>query len=122
MGPTAMKAAMKAEGFNSVIFAMDPKYIPGVDPTQDLVYEILHLFADGVVRSEGAWLFYILISMGLDLSQVNAGIVSYPDWPPDVRIPPLHKNLKKGRAGGRPARERVLRMTGSQVMHFALHR
>ena len=122
MEPTAAAKAMKEEGFNTLVFAMDPDYVPGADPTQDLVQDVLHLGPDGVLRSEGAWLFFILYQMGLLESAVNARIATYPDWPPDVRIPPLHSNLRKGRRGGLPARERVLRMSGSQVLHFALHR
>ena len=119
---TERAAGMKAHGLNKLIFALDPEYIANVDPTQDVPQDILHLFPDGLLRSEAAWLFYVLCKLGLDLSLVNDAIARFPDWPPDVRIPPLHANLRKGRKGSRPAAERCLRMTGSQVMHFALHR
>jgi hypothetical protein len=109
-------------GLNKIVFAFDDKYIPHVHPIKVAPQETLHLFPDGLLRHEGAWLFYILIKLGLSIAQANAAIRSYKDWPPDVKIPPLQESLKEGVAGGRPKSERVLRMAGSQVMHFALHR
>jgi hypothetical protein len=45
----------------------------------------------------------------------------YDGWPPDVRIPPLHPKLIEGQAGDVPHTNKTIDMTGSQVMHFALH-
>jgi hypothetical protein len=39
-----------------------------------------------------------------------------------VKVPKLHPKLLKGAAGGVPKSDAVLRMTGSQVHHFTLHR
>ena len=118
---TARDSYMKTFGFNTLHYAWDPLYIPFVDPAC-VPQDILHLFPDGLLRSEGAWLFYIFLNLGLSLDRVNAAIRSYPRFPSDVRIPPLLPNLQEGIAGGRPRRAATLRMSGSQVMHFALHR
>ena len=104
------------------MWAFDPNYIPHVLPTRIAPQDALHLFPDGLLRSEGAWLFYVLFQIGLSMEKVNAAICKYKKFPADVRIPPLQPNLKEGVAGGRPKSGRVLRMTGSQVMHFSLHR
>jgi len=113
------KRIMKEHGIVKLYCALE--YIRHCDPTTATPVDILHLFPDGLLRSEGAWLMYILIKMGLDLDTVNEAVRSYRHWPPDVRIPPLHPSLKKGRKGGKPKSAAVLRMTGSQCMHFALH-
>jgi hypothetical protein len=117
---TERKRIMKDAGFTKLYFALE--FIKHCDPTTATPVDILHLFPDGLLRSEGAWLFYILIKMGLDVDVVNAAIRAYRGWPPDVRVPPLLPSLKKGRRGGKPKSSSVLRMTGSQCMHFALHR
>ena len=111
---------MKDEGLTKLYCALE--FIKNCNPTTDTPVDILHLFPDGLLRSEGAWLFYIFFKMGLDISTVNAAIRAYRDWPADTRIPPLHENLKEGRKGGRPKSSKTLRMTGAQCMHFALHR
>ena len=108
-------------GLNKLYFAFDPQYIPHIDPTTIAPQDLLHLFPDGLLRSECAWLFYILFSMGLSRKVVNASIRSYKDFPPDVRIPKLYPKLETG-SGGRPKSSATLRMSGSQCMHFALHR
>ena len=66
-------------------------------------------------------MLYLFTSLGLSLDVVDAAIRSYKGFPPDVRIPEMAKKLKEGK-GGRPRREAMLRMSGSQVMHFSLHR
>ena len=98
---------------------MDPDYIPHVLPS-NIPEDGLHLGPDGILRHEGAWLFYNLIKLGLNLDVVNSAIKAFPGWPPDVRIPPLHAALKKGKKGGTPKNTSMLRMTGSQVMPPAL--
>lgn len=113
---------MKEEGLSSLYFAMDPEYIPHCDPCRDLIHDGLHQFGDGLLRSEGAWLFYVLIKLGLSIDRVNVAIKQYRHWPPDVAIPPLDETkLKVGVAGGRPNAQKTLRMGGGEVMHFALH-
>ena len=114
------KKLMQQEGLTKLHCALE--YIKHCDPTTATPVDILHLFPDGLLRSEGAWLFYILIKMGLKLDAVNAAMRTYAHWPPDTRIPPLHVSLKEGVTGGKPKSSRTLRMTGSQCMHFALHR
>jgi len=84
--------------------------------------DVLHLFPDGLLRSELAWLLYIFFGMGLKLSALNEATRAYRNFPPDVRIPKFHEKLKKGVAGKLPDSSRTVRMTGAQMMHFAMHR
>ena len=114
------KRIMKDAGFTKLYCALE--YIPHCDPTTATPVDVLHLFPDGLLRSEGAWLMYILIKLGLRIDDVNAAVRAYSGWPPDVRIPPLLASLSKGKHGGKPKSSSMLRMTGSQMMHFALHR
>ena len=113
---------MKDNGLNKLFFAFHPVLIPLVDPTNIAPQDILHLFPDGLLRHEGAWLIYILLKLGLSISMVNLAIRKYRGWPSDVRIPDLHPGLAKGAKGGKPKSSAMLRMTGSQCMHFTLHR
>lgn len=115
----AVKRAYEDHGINKLYYALE--YYPHLD-ILELPFDALHLFPDGLLRSEGAWLFYVLAKMGLDLKAVDARVREYRDLPRDVRIPPLHAKLTSGTKGGCPKSSAVLRMTGSQVMHFALHR
>ena len=114
-----IKLAYDEHGINKPYYALE--YYPHVK-LLELPFDNLHLFPDGLLRSEGAWLFYVLSKLGLDLKKVDARVHEYRDLPRDVRIPPLHAKLKKGTKNRCPKSSAVLRMTGSQVMHFALHR
>ena len=114
-----IKLAYDEHGINKLYYALE--YYPHVK-LLELPFDSLHLFPDGLLRSEGAWLFYVLGKLGLNLKNVDARVHEYRDLPRDVRIPPLHAKLTKGRKNGCPKSSAVLRMTGSQVMHFALHR
>ena len=58
--------------------------------------DLLHLFPDGLLRSELAWLLFIFIKMGLKLDTLNASSRAYSGFPADVRIPPFTEKLKKG--------------------------
>jgi hypothetical protein len=103
-------------------YAWDPDYIPLANPT-DIPEDGLHLFGDGVLRSEGAWLVYDLCrNGGLKFGWLFKVCFRYKGYPPDVKVPKLHPKLLKGAAGGVPKSDAVLRMTGSQVHHFTLHR
>ena len=119
---TRVKEIFKEEGFNKIVYAFNPIYIPHIDPTNVAPVDGLHLGPDGLLRHEGAWLFYILCKLGLDLEVVNDATRSYTGFPADVRIPSLPAKLKEGRAGNLPKRNHMLKMSGSQVMHFAFHR
>jgi len=110
-----------AHGLNKLHFALDPKYVPHLDPSIAAPQDLLHLFPDGLLRSECAWLFYIFCAMGLSLAEVNSAIRAYRYFPPDVRIPKLFPKLEEG-SDGRPKSSSSLRMSGSQCMHFCLHR
>ncbi len=118
---TELKKKYHDLGLNKLYFALDPEYIPHIDPCIVAPQDCLHLFPDGLLRSELAWLTYILCKMGLDLNKLNARIKSYKDLPKDVRIPPFPKKVTKGKTGGVPVSKSVARMTGSQCMHFSLH-
>ena len=122
MGKKERERIMHDNGLNKTVFAFNPDFIPCVDPTNIAPQDNLHLFPDGLLRHEGAWLMYVLLQRGLSLSQVNLAIRRYRGWPPDVHIPDLHANLAKGAKGGKPKSSSMLRMTGSQCMHFTLHR
>jgi hypothetical protein len=103
-------------------YAWNPEYNPLVDPT-DIPEDGLHLFGDGLLRSEGAWCVFDLCKNGkLSWAKLFRACRRYSGYPPDVRVPPLHPKILTGAAGGRPRSDAVLRMTGSQVHHFALHR
>lgn len=59
--------------------------------------DLLHLFPDGLLRSEAAWLIYTLAKLGLSVATINQAIASYHHWPEDVRIPELSDKLEKGK-------------------------
>ena len=120
--PRSTRAPKQESGIKKLYFPLDPEYLPLVDPTTTSTQDILHLFPDGLTRSEFAWLMYILLKLKLSLARVNAAIRRYPGWPPDVRIPPLQAKLSQGTSGGKPRSAALPSMTGSQMMHFALHR
>ena len=82
----------------------------------------MHLFPDGILRSEGAWLVYVMAKLGLKVASINEAMSRYTGWPPDVRVPPLSNKLTSGKEGGVPDSNTTLKMSGSQVMHFTLHR
>lgn len=87
---------MKKYGIVRLWFALDPDLIPHVDPTRNCPVDLLHLFPDGLLRSELAWLLFIFIKMGLKLDTLNASSRAYSGFPADVRIPPFTEKLKKG--------------------------
>ena len=110
---------------NSLYFALDPAYIPHINPITITPEDILHLFPDGLLRSELAWLIYIFCNMhgGNDfIDRLNKATRRYPKFPADVRIPTQPDKLKKGVAGKVPDSSSTVRMTGSQCMHFTMHR
>ena len=115
------KQLLKEAGYNCAYFALDQAYGWAPDPSQ-CPQDLLHLFSDGLLRHEGAWMVKVLYSHGMELDSLNRAITGYKGFPPDVRIPPLHSKLTEGTDAGRPRRESMLKMTGSQVMHFCLHR
>ena len=122
---TQRKREMQEHGLNSLYYAMDPEYVPHVNPCEDFIQDGLHLFGDGLLRSTGAWLFFVFCLLGLDLDVVNTAVRRYPHFEKGVRVPELHPGLKTGAAGvaGRvPRAEAVLRMSGSECAQFALHR
>ena len=119
---TELKKTYHDLGLNKLYFALDPEYIPDIIPTTIAPQDVLHLFPDGLLRSELAWLMYIFAKLGLDFKKLDWRIRQYKGLPKDVRIPSFPDKLKKGVAGGRPESKSTVRMTGSQCMHFSLHR
>lgn len=121
---TARAAYCKSLGFNRerLEFAFHPSNFPHVDPATGLPQDALHLFPDGILRSEGAWLVYVLAKLGLTVASINEAMSRYSGWPPDVSVPPLSNKLTSGKEGGVPDSSTTLKMSGSQVMHFTLHR
>ena len=83
----------------------------------------LHLFGDGLLRSENAWLLYVFFNMGMEVEQLNGQLNKCKAiFPKDVRIPPFHKGLKNGNEGGKPKSSMTTRMSGSQQSWFTLKR
>ena len=121
LGKTERAKVYTENGLNKMVFAFDPQYVPHVDPCTIAPQDVLHLFPDGILRNECAWLFYVLIKLGLDLQAVRRAVRACRTLPVDVRVPDVHDGLKKGSKGGVPKAESVMRMTGSQMMHFTLH-
>ena len=58
-----------------------------------------HLFGDGLLRSHGAWMFYVFHRLGLELESVNAAKRAHKKFPEDVRVPDLQPGLTTGVAG-----------------------
>ena len=96
--------------------------MPHISPSDIAPQDVLHLFPDGLLRSEGAWLLCVLGRLGLRLELVNNAIAAYSNFPPDVRVPAIRKNILECNVGGTPKSESVLRMSGSQTMYFTLHK
>lgn len=109
-------------GLNKLHFAFDTKYFNFINPTTIAPQDALHLFADGLLRSECAWLFYIFLKMGLDLKDANSRLRSFKGFARGVRVPPFHGKLKEGAVGGVPTSSATMRMTGSQMHEFTKHR
>lgn len=123
LSPTQQTKMTSETGVNKSIFALNPTDFPFIDPTAIAPRDLLHLFPDGLLRSECAWCIYILCGLGLKLSDVNRRIAQYKRFlPKDVRIPFLHHSLAQGEAGNRPKPGATIRMTGHQMKHFAVHR
>ena len=116
---TARANLFKIHGLNTLYQSWDPEYIRYALPLQ-IPTDLMHLFADGLLRSECAWLFFVLFKLGLDEKKANKRIRSY-SWPKDCRIPNLHPNLREGTTGGVPISSRTMRMTASQMHVFAIH-
>ena len=120
------KKIMHDHGLNKLFFALDPDYIPHVDPTTIAPIDLLHLFPDGLLRSELAWMLFIFMKMGLKTDAINTRVRAYsrqsPTFPKDVRIPAFKDKLSKGIKGGIPDSSSTVNMTGSQCMHFSVHR
>ena len=120
------KTIMHDRGLNKLFFALDPDYVPHINPITIAPVDLLHLFPDGLLRSELAWLVYIFIKMGLTIEAINKRVKSFckssKTFPKDVRIPLFKDKLAKGIAGGVPDSSSTVNMTGSQCMHFSLHR
>ena len=119
---TELKEKFHDCGLNKLYFALDPEYFPHIDPCTIAPQDLLHLFPDGLLRSELAWLVYIFCKLGLNLDKLNARLRAFKPvgFPKDVRIPNFPDKLMKGAAGGVPHSSSTARMTGSQCMHFTL--
>lgn len=117
-----MRRSFHDYGLNKLYFALDPEYFPHIDPCTIAPQDLLHLYPDGLLRSELAWLIFIFCKMGLDLDTTNARLRRFKPrgFPKDVRIPNFPDKLKRGVQGGKPHSSSTARMTGSQCMHFTL--
>lgn len=102
-------------------FALMEKFFPGINFTNISPQDIMHLFADGITRNEGAWLLYMLHSRGyLRLAEVNALIRNYR-WPRATAVPQIPQSVEDGVTGRYPRKEATLGMSASQTFVFAQH-
>eukprot|EP00962_Isochrysis_galbana_P029323 scaffold9353_cov136-Isochrysis_galbana.AAC.2 len=110
-------------GFNSLFYALNPRYIPFVDPCTFIPQDFMHLELDGIMRYEFAYLVYSLIRVHnfFTLPQLNKAIQSF-DWPKGHKVPPLRVNLLQGTKHGRPKSSTTSGLSASQQLHLALHR
>ena len=113
---------MQDAGINKLWFALMKKFFPGINFTNISPQDIMHLFADGITRNEGAWLLYMLHSRGyLRLTEVNALIRKYR-WPRGTAVPQIPQNVEDGVTGRYPRKDATLGMSASQTFVFAQHR
>ena len=84
---------MQNLGLNKTVFAFHPKYFPHVNPVRIAPNDALHLFPDGLLRMEGASLFYILFNLGLGIDAANAAIRKYKGFPRDVCATPTPPHI-----------------------------
>ena len=114
-------AEMQAAGVNKLHWALQDIYFPGVNPAVVAPQDIMHTFADGITRHEGAWLVYMLHSRGyVKFGIVNAAIRQYR-WPRDCRVPQMPDSVKDGETGNFPRQAATLGMSASQTFTFAIH-
>lgn len=113
---------MQGAGVNKLFWALMEEHFPGINPANIAPQDIMHLFADGITRHEGAWLIYMLHSRGyLKFDEANAAIREY-NWPRDCRVPQMPANVKDGESGNYPRQSATLGMSASQTFTFAIHR
>jgi len=110
-------------GFNSLYYALNPEYIPYVDPCVFLPQDFMHLELDGLLRMELAYLVFSLVRVHefCTLDDINTAIQSY-SWPPGHKPPLLSDVLTKGTKDGQPKSGAVSGVSASQQLHIALHR
>jgi len=113
---------MQDAGINKLWFALMDPFFPGINFTNIAPQDIMHLFADGITRNEGAWLLYMLHSRGyLRLTAVNAAIRRYR-WSRATVVPQIPQNVEDGVTGRYPRKDATLGMSASQTFVFAQHR
>ena len=76
---TEIQAAYKANGLNKLYCAVEN--IPHVDMISFVPQDALHLFPDGLLRHEAAWLVYVMDKHGVQIPKINAAIRAYKDFP-----------------------------------------
>ena len=123
--PAAVRQSLCAKTglkYEKRYFAFDPRYMPGVDPATGAPQDGLHLFGDGLLRSELAWCMNRFIKMGINIDAINRSIAMF-NKKSHIRIPPLYESyLKESTIFDTPKSDSTIRMTGSQMSQFALHR
>jgi len=58
---TKRQKILTSHGMNKVAYAFDPKWVPGVNPTNVCSQDVMHLLFDGVTRHESAWMLQQLV-------------------------------------------------------------
>ena len=95
-----IKMAYDNHGINKLFYALEQ--YPHLQ-LLDLPFDGLHLFPDGLLRSEGAWLFYVLIKMKLDINKVTERVKACTRACPAMfAFLPCIVSSRTGRREGRP--------------------
>lgn len=108
------KVKMAACGFNTVVFPLNPEYIPLVDPTRMQPEDIMHLFLCGITRHELYYLVEYLVKHKFITWEALNSRIAGTRIPKGKRIPKVHAAPK-----GKKPSERHLDMTASEVLIFA---
>ena len=83
---------MSEGGINKLVYAINPEYMPGVDPFDLLTADIMHIFFCGFTRKELAWLFKILIPKYTSWNLLNEAVAAL-SLPRGKRISKLYPPL-----------------------------
>eukprot|EP00965_Chrysotila_dentata_P174431 5758161-Pleurochrysis_carterae.AAC.1 len=123
MDSTLLKSFMQQEGFNSLVYALQPSLVPHFRASEMSPMDGMHGEPDGLLSAEGYYMIFSIVRIEgwCSLEEINTLIANY-NWPPNHKPPPLHVSvLKKGATGSVPDKGQSLRYTASQMLHWAKH-
>ena len=123
MGSTARQEGMQSAGFNSLLHALDRRWIPYFNVARGCLQDDMHLDDDGIFRNLAyqVWnqLFRKYKLQGFTLDAWNQGMAVF-NWGQGRTVPPLHASVLEGAKGGTPSPGTHLRYTASQMNAFIL--